>query len=71
MRRNDPSEERLPAIGRPEKETAPTAQRNADFATEHDETAVTTDIITGRDKELEGDDSPRGWSGLEPNLRPD
>lgn len=71
MRQSNPSEERLPAIGRPPKESAQNVPTNADFATEHDETAVTPDIITGRDKKLEGDDSPRGWAGLEPNLRPD
>jgi hypothetical protein len=71
MRRNDPSEEQLPAIGRSTKESAENARTNADFATEHDETAVTPDIITGRDKELEGDDSPRGWAGLESGRKHD
>ncbi|HEX5594907.1 MAG TPA: hypothetical protein VFX61_02640 [Micromonosporaceae bacterium] len=65
MRKHDPSDERLPAIGRPphepESETPPSP--NADFAEEHDATAVTDPIISGEnERETE---SPRGWSGLE------
>ncbi|HEX5542811.1 MAG TPA: hypothetical protein VFX60_14815 [Micromonospora sp.] len=65
MRKHDPSDERLPAIGHPpqegEAETPPNS--NADFAEEHDTTAVSEPILSGENqRETE---SPRGWSGLE------
>lgn len=37
---------------------------DGDFAAEHDSTAVSDDIITGRVRETE---APEGWSGLEPD----
>lgn len=71
MRQTDPSDERLPAIGHPPRDRDTPSGPNGDFSDEHDITAVSGDIITGEDKEKEGDDSPRGWAGLEPDYRPD
>ena len=55
-------EEHLAAIGQPAGGSPPEEQ--PDFAGEHDDTAVSEEIVTG-----EGDDrepeSPRGWSGME------
>jgi len=64
MRQHDPSDERLPAIGHPTQEPENAGDRTADFAEEHDTTAVDEDITSGRDKERE-EESPHGWSGLQ------
>lgn len=55
-------DERLPAIGHPPGETEP--ENDPDFATEHEETAVSEDIITGQERDREPE-SPRGWSGMQ------
>ncbi|GAB3814406.1 hypothetical protein [Micromonospora zhanjiangensis] len=60
---HDPADERLPAIGQPPRESDPDA--DPDFADEHDETAVSGDVITGADAGRREPESPRGWSGMQ------
>lgn len=57
-----PRNERLPALGQPPGRPDP--EDDPDFATEHDETAVSTEIITGEERNREPE-SPRGWSGMQ------
>lgn len=57
-----PGEERLPAIGHPAGHPEP--ERDPDFAAEHEETAVSAEIITGDEPDREPE-SPRGWSGMQ------
>lgn len=57
-----PEDDRLPAIGHPPGTTEP--ESDPDFACEHDETAVSKDIIIGDEKNREPE-SPRGWSGMQ------
>lgn len=66
MREHDPSEERLPAIGRPPRGRDPKPQpnSNADFSEEHDAVAVSGEVITDEPEDREPE-SPHGWSGLE------
>lgn len=47
-------------IGDPDDEGG----QQADFAAEHDDTAVDEDVTTG--EEAGETESPRGWAGLEP-----
>ncbi|MDG4828940.1 hypothetical protein O7627_06415 [Solwaraspora sp. WMMD1047] len=63
---NIPADRRLPAIGQPP--TDPDPDGDPDFANEHEETAVSSDVITG-DEENEPE-SPRGWAGLERDRGP-
>ncbi|MFY1633490.1 hypothetical protein ACN27F_09445 [Solwaraspora sp. WMMB335] len=51
-----------PALGQTPTGQAP--DDDADFAGEHDDTAVAKDIIEGTDSDREPE-TPRGWSGLE------
>jgi hypothetical protein len=62
MTEKEQDENRLPAIGQPEK--APNPYDGPDFAEEHDNTAVSGDITTGEDTDREPE-SPRGWSGMQ------
>jgi hypothetical protein len=38
----------------------------ADFAAEHDDTAVGEDVSSGRDEGEREPEAPTGWAGLEP-----
>jgi hypothetical protein len=66
------SDERLPALGQPDGRQVngrrpgaePEPDRDADFADEHDITAVDRDVAAGRDADAE-EESPKGWSGLD------
>jgi hypothetical protein len=58
---DDVSDVREP-IGDPDDEGG----QQADFAGEHDDTAVDEDITTGDDAGEREPESPRGWAGLEP-----
>lgn len=40
---------------------------DGDFAVEHDSTAVSDDIVTGRDRGVREPEAPEGWGGLEPD----
>jgi hypothetical protein len=62
MTEYDPSGPRLPALEEPEGRQRPEGE--ADFAEEHEDTAVDEDIINGEDTEREPE-SPRGWAGME------
>lgn len=57
-------EDQLPAIGHPDQEHDAEAPRDeqADFAGEHNDTAVDEDIVRGENGEEE---SPKGWAGQE------
>jgi hypothetical protein len=57
------SDERAP-IGDPDDPTADSPD-SADFAAEHDDTAVDKDVTSGRDSGDREPESPSGWSGLE------
>ncbi|ASW56373.1 hypothetical protein [Plantactinospora sp. KBS50] len=60
---HDPADESLPAIGQPREDADPAG--DPDFADEHDETAVSTDIITDADARDREPEAPRGWSGMQ------
>ncbi|MGC5030439.1 hypothetical protein [Micromonospora sp. DT229] len=53
----------MPALGQPPegRDTLP----EADFANEHETTAVDDDILTGADEDEREPESPRGWSGMQ------
>jgi len=57
------TEERRPALGQP-ADGEPTEGQD-DFAAEHAETAVDSDVTTGGDEDRREPESPRGWSGME------
>ena len=59
---DDPDEARLAPLGQAAGDPDP--EDEPDFATEHEESAVDEDIITGADVDREPE-SPRGWSGLQ------
>ncbi|MEH1015867.1 hypothetical protein V6U90_22495 [Micromonospora sp. CPCC 206060] len=62
--RDDPQrKERMPVLGQPPAALAPDA--DPDFANEHEETAVASDVITGEDEEVREPESPRGWAGMQ------
>lgn len=65
---NSPDDQGRAAIGQPPGDAAD-PDGDPDFANEHEETAVSDDVITG-----EGDDgesgSPEGWSGMEKDSSP-
>ncbi|MEV7231797.1 hypothetical protein [Polymorphospora sp. NPDC051019] len=44
--------------------TPSSAEKDGDFADEHDQTAVDDDVLTGEDVDREPE-APRGWAGLE------
>ncbi len=60
---HDPADESLPAIGQPR--SGPDPDADPDFAGEHDETAVSSDIITDDDAGDREPEAPRGWSGMQ------
>lgn len=60
---HDPADESLPAIGQPAHDPDPDG--DPDFASEHEETAVSEDIITDADADNREPESPRGWSGMQ------
>jgi hypothetical protein len=66
MTEHDPGEQqqRRPALGQPPQGADPDG--DPDFASEHEETAVDDDIITGEDTDREPE-APRGWAGMEPS----
>lgn len=51
----------IEALGQPP--SAPDPSTNADFAGEHDETAVADDVITGADQGDREPEASRGWAG--------
>ncbi|MDG4767369.1 hypothetical protein O7632_25235 [Solwaraspora sp. WMMD406] len=53
-----------PALGQTPQGEVPQEAADSDFASEHDDTAVSDDIIEGTDRDREPE-SPRGWAGLE------
>ena len=59
---DEPGQARLAPLGQPAGDVEP--EDEPDFATEHEETAVDEEIITGADTEREPE-SPRGWSGMQ------
>ncbi|SBT46465.1 hypothetical protein [Micromonospora auratinigra] len=60
--------EQLPALGQPPEgvDTLP----EPDFANEHEETAVSDDIITGEDREEREPETSRGWAGEDHGTTP-
>ncbi|TCB95793.1 hypothetical protein E0H26_18495 [Micromonospora zingiberis] len=55
--------ERVPALAQPSEGTDTLPE--ADFADEHERTAVDDDILTGADSDEREPESPRGWSGMQ------
>jgi hypothetical protein len=62
MTRDDQDDQRMPVLGQSPEDTGPDS--DADFANEHEETAVSDDIITGDDTDREPE-APQGWSGMQ------
>ena len=62
-----PGDKPLPAIGQPPADPDP--EGDPDFASEHEKTAVSSDILTGDESDPEPE-SPRGWAGLERDRGP-
>ncbi|MBO4205512.1 hypothetical protein [Micromonospora echinofusca] len=62
--RDDPQHhEHLAALGQPP--AAPDPDADPDFANEHEETAVASDVITGEDEDEREPESPQGWAGMQ------
>lgn len=61
----------LSPLHRPENDDPadPAAADEPDFASEHEDTAVSKRITSGTDSDREPE-SPEGWGGLEPQRRP-
>ncbi|MFE9691328.1 hypothetical protein [Micromonospora sp. NPDC005806] len=59
--RDQGQQHHIEALGDPP--SAPDPYADADFAEEHEETAVDEDIITGEDEGQREPEAARGWAG--------
>jgi hypothetical protein len=60
----------LPPLGQPENDpTEPVVSDEPDFASEHEDTAVSKRITSGDDTDREPE-APEGWGGLDPERGP-